>query len=1020
MGITPVQRERLQAIIARAATLAERASSPSFEPVPDQDPKAIESYRERWIQATSDGRRPHWEAILRARGIDPERSVAAVRLKEGAKWPEWGRTLLELLGADFSIEPVGERPDPSSYAPALVPFLAVAAKWLAAQAGKSPIRINEAARRGILNELRSRWTTCAKAAFHRELHVEAILARSRGDSTEITPRELARRRLATVADWVKLLELYPVLARLLPRIYQLWKESTLELLGRLARDRVLLGEKLFQGKEPSEVRAIELGRGDAHAGGRTVAILTFESEKVVYKPKDLRIAEWFLELSRKLSDMGLPAQLPARRILAREGYAWEEFVERAPCRDRAEVERFYTRVGELTRLLQLLDGSDVHSHNLIVQGEWPHVVDLETVLQHRPRIVPGTTELDRRSYTFVRDSPLAISLLPEWTLGDPGEPALAQGGLIRGGKHRTPSQLRSLKPPSARKGPVALEYVEFEEKATLPVLDGKPTTDRECAERVVAGYAALEACLRTHGAALAAPGGVLAAAGSCPVRFVARRTQVYANFLNDSLGAKALADGRDRELVLERLFLAARDGDDPVFPLVVEEVRALGELDVPLFAARPDGDAILVGDRAVSAKFFGARALDAVLERLARNDPAERARDQDVIRSAFATVHGPWPEVLWTRKKSTAKPSDDDLLGCAVEIGDEIARECVTSSGPAGWLALCEEPASGVTRLGMLPTNLFGSSGLAVTFAALHAASGQARFREWALRTFESVFNVTKNLPGYWRHRKPEKWEICGPFSGWSAHLYASSIAAALLQDETIRREPRTLLPHLPIDAVLMKAPWDLVSGASGLILALLSFNEPAARDAAIRIGEKLSTAAQARPVPAPPYPRRTRVLDRLPDTQPAVVLALLAVARAAGEARLAPPDVLARLEAGAAPTHGNLLARLAAAKIAGKTELGAELEGRVERALASSEFQPLDRLELALLAGRRFEEEARLAAGELVGARRAQGTWFPGGAFPDRHNLSVVGGLAGVALAFVRVARPGSLGAVQVLEGPG
>lgn len=67
--------------------------------------------------------------------------------------------------------------------------------------------------------------------------------------------------------------------------------------------------------------------------------------------------------------------------LVYDEYAYEEFVAYKPCNNLEEVEAYYQRFGQLMAVIQLLNGTDIHMENLISHGEYPVIIDLETLIQ---------------------------------------------------------------------------------------------------------------------------------------------------------------------------------------------------------------------------------------------------------------------------------------------------------------------------------------------------------------------------------------------------------------------------------------------------------------------------------------------------------------------------------------------------------------------------------------------------------------------------------------------------------------
>src|SRR5262249_8645718 len=149
-----------------------------------------------------------------------------------------------------------------------------------------------------------------------------------------------------------------------------------------------------------------------------IGVALASGRRLVYKPRDVRIGAWFMELVAELNERGLRVQLQGRRIAAGPEHAWDEGVDAEPCPGAGEAARFFGRAGALLRLLQALRAVDMHRRNLVAAGEHPAIVDFDGLF--RP-------ELGERSW--LERSPYATGLLPMWVVGEPGRRALNGGGL---------------------------------------------------------------------------------------------------------------------------------------------------------------------------------------------------------------------------------------------------------------------------------------------------------------------------------------------------------------------------------------------------------------------------------------------------------------------------------------------------------------------------------------------------------------------------------------------------------------
>ena len=75
------------------------------------------------------------------------------------------------------------------------------------------------------------------------------------------------------------------------------------------------------------------------------------------------------------------------KVINRSDYGWVEFVEQRPCLNQQEANHYFQRAGVTACLLYLLNGTDCHYENLIAHGEYPVLIDLETLMHHETRYI---------------------------------------------------------------------------------------------------------------------------------------------------------------------------------------------------------------------------------------------------------------------------------------------------------------------------------------------------------------------------------------------------------------------------------------------------------------------------------------------------------------------------------------------------------------------------------------------------------------------------------------------------------
>ncbi|MGW4106295.1 DUF4135 domain-containing protein, partial [Streptomyces sp. NPDC004976] len=194
--------------------------------------------------------------------------------------------------------------------------------------------------------------------------------------------------------------------------------ATAELAARLTADRKELTAGLLDGRDPGPLTRVELGRGDAHEGNRSVAVLHFSGERLVYKPRPLGQHALLDDLVGWLNAKVPGLDLRTPRSLRRETYGWLEFVEHRWCRTVTETDAFYRRQGAVLALLYAVDGADMHYENVIACGDQPVLVDAETLL-HTGLAQSMTAGADPAA-DALRASVHRTCLLPHLLIGEQG------------------------------------------------------------------------------------------------------------------------------------------------------------------------------------------------------------------------------------------------------------------------------------------------------------------------------------------------------------------------------------------------------------------------------------------------------------------------------------------------------------------------------------------------------------------------------------------------------------------------
>ena len=501
----------------KAAFLHERVSTgPVVEPAARQRAEQrLKTWKEGMV-----GNAEGFELRLREAGLSEEQFLSllaaddAVELDEPRADFSWLPVLEALAQGKHQEEPLPVLEPPRStegpttrpnFTGFTLPMLRIAAArlragvaGLQAQHGASPPLLGTEAERMLLFSLQQALSRRATRVLVLELNAARLLGTLQG----ATPQERFdnfSRSLEEPQRQLGLLREYPVLARSLANTVERWVAVNLELLGRVAADRRALGQHMLGGREIGELRSLRTGTADVHRGGRSVAQLQFSSGlKLIYKPKALEIDVHFQQLLEWLTARGLSTPQRTLKVLSRDGYGWVEHVDCAECDSREALQRFYRRQGSFLALLYLLRAVDFHLENLIAAGEFPVMVDLESLFYHPPPITYGD-DAYQRAVAFL-DQSVIIGLLPfQMTLGGK---SVDLSGL--GGQAGQVLPQRGLTLEDAQKDTMRLVQGEIRTQGSnnLPRLNGQAANAADFVEEMAQGFQETYRLLGRHRAEL--------------------------------------------------------------------------------------------------------------------------------------------------------------------------------------------------------------------------------------------------------------------------------------------------------------------------------------------------------------------------------------------------------------------------------------------------------------------------------------------------------------------------------------
>ena len=630
-------------IVEQASTITERLGARFVLDEEQENDSIVNSRIEQWCQVAAQGNWEKFAQRLAWDGLDlstVRRAVGSVRMSDEHDLPAWAQTLNECLKATATVTletlekgtPGKNRfLAPQSQLPfeeVLLPFIYVARQNLIAFAGSHYDLLSDKAHASLERGLLRWLSNLCSPSMELEFSVfrasrQSTLARLQEKLSSADSRKHYRDfiQVLLAGGLLEFFREYPVLARLVATATDLWVDANNEFLWRLASDWSEIQRTFQDETELGQVIAVRSNLSDRHHNGRSVTAVTFASGlKLIYKPKDLDIEQAYFQLLAWLNEHGVSLPFKLLKVLSRSTYRWVEFVEARPCKDKEQAIAYYQRVGVLLCLVHVLEATDLHYQNIIACGEHPVLIDLETLMHpwvQEVEQLEATNKVQYLAFGELEHSVLRTGLLPKWQFNLENQ-SFDFSGLGGGGQQQTSFRVPKWHNINTDNMALSYEYGKTQPSANIPSLDGVNLELNDYLEEIVDGFEQMYRFLMEHRRAILAPDGPMTALAHQPVRFIFRPTIIYRLIWAITLDPKFLRDGAERSIqldILSREMLLSNT--KPLFwPLLSLEQQALEQMDMPLFTARSDSDAITIASNQTIDFCFTQPSFNLVVSRL--------------------------------------------------------------------------------------------------------------------------------------------------------------------------------------------------------------------------------------------------------------------------------------------------------------------------------------------------------------------------------------------------------------------
>lgn len=634
---------------------------------------------------------------------------------------------------------------------------------------------------------------------------------------------------------------YPVLLRIINQSVERWLKQWTQITTRFAEDHDEITKSIFQSQTPGLLQHIHNGQGDPHRGGQQVAILTFNSgRKLVYKPRSLKDAQaWNSCLTWLYHKVGesAPAQ-PA--LLLRDTYGWSGFVEHRACNSKAEISRFYQRLGLQLSLLHTLKATDMHMENIIASGSSPVIVDLEALFHaQRPtdqHNEPTANIAPDDLQSAWQSSVMRIGLLPSWSYMKPSGDAIDMSGLSGKEGQLLPElqpAFKDLGKDTMHLGQTQAHTPASQNRPFLkastedPAANG-PTNPASFATDIVSGFRKGYAAILDNRNQLTAANSLFENFKNVEFRAVLRNTATYATLLRDSTHPDMLRDAIDRDIHFDVLWRSLNMR--PWMKNVIQhELHDLNLGDIPYFTSRPSSRSLWSSTGQEIPAVFNSTPLADIHTQLAAMSTKDCERQCWLIEASLSILTPATHNATATnttrntRLIEPANASREALLQQAQNIANRIRDIGFITKTHASWLGLA--PVND-KRWVLQPANedvYSGRPGIGLFLLEAAQALQNHELASLATLALDNSADTLEKLLHEERNNQSAHAPTDNSFLGGAYGLFAGNAlifahAANIRQNKRYQQLATQLIQRAAMN-IENDSAFDVISGSAGLAL---------------------------------------------------------------------------------------------------------------------------------------------------------------------------------------------------------
>ena len=683
-------------------------------------------------------------------------------------------------------------------------------------------------------------STISTGTLVQEIHIAKKLGQLSGLTTK-EEYEYFNNVILKQADYLtNLFDIYPVLQRLIFESIINCCNYFYLLSKRLLTDREKIIKDIYSGNTFSQIDNIQIGISDSHHHSSEVAIITLDNNnKIVYKPHSLKIEKAFQTFSYELSKS---TSYPLKPIKIVEGdeYGWEEFIEFKSCKKQQEINAYYYRFGEILFLSYILNTTDMHYENLIAFGEYPIIIDCETVMDNNfiPQIKSATDLINQQ----LGESVLYSGLLPSYRYVQNGQ-GINLSAINGEGGSEIPITVPTLKDLGTSDVHFEYKHPHTKNNNNLALLNNQFLEPKNFVKYICQGFCDLYTYALNNKENIL---NKITLFSNINIRHLIQDTQRYSMLLHTSYHPDFLQNGSDRQLLLCTL-LKNINTEQRNVKIAIQEISDMLEMDIPYFYGNTSSTNLYGSSGTIVNNYFQKTSLELAISKINSLSFTDLKLQRNYIQLALSdadTYHSPFKsnkhvipfemssQIVNSKTMEALDVTYHRLIKAMVSTKDHTS---------VSWINITGVGTPGHSGWSVKPIGAYlydGFAGISIFFHALNKLTSFDKNSEICNAIDQELFKYTDKISNF-----SGSSVSLGAFVGETSILYSYLISYKITNNVKYKVYARK---HFSIinDYIEEEENCDIVFGLSGILITLLRFysieQDKTIYDKAIVVGKKI------------------------------------------------------------------------------------------------------------------------------------------------------------------------------------